>query len=164
VGNNMGVDVAAIASLVSAVSQTASSFSGINNAKREASAKVAEGNIAAENKAREVLLKAAQARSSFLTSGLTLEGTPLAAIDDIFTVGLADINQIRSNTNVAASGIVSNARTKALKSAESSLSGVDWMGKDSVINTMTGGWSSRQGYTGGLDPKSGITWNSGRKL
>lgn len=129
----MGVEVAAIAS---ALAKTASSFAGINNAQREAKAKVAEGNIAAEDKARQVRMKAAAARSSFLTSGLTLEGTPLAAIDDIFTVGLADMNQMRKNTDVAARGIVGNARTKALESAASTLTSMDFGNVGGSIRTV----------------------------
>lgn len=95
-------------------------------AKAEASAVVAQGELDAANKAKEVQLRAARAQSSFLTSGLTLEGTPAAAIQGIFSVGLEDIDQITSNAGTQAKNIVSKARSDALANIMSTASGMDF--------------------------------------
>lgn len=102
-----------------------------SNAKNEANAIVAEGNIQAKNKAREIAYKAGTQRVSFLNSGLTLEGTPMNVIDQTFTTGLEDINQIASNYNNKAKGVISAARSKAISSMANSFAGFSLPGGSS---------------------------------
>lgn len=146
----------------------------------EAKATAKEGTLAAKNKAQQVKLKAASQQSSFLNSGLTLEGTPMSVIQSTFDVGLEDVNQILENygtnsknlTNQGKNALITGSaeaksafsagRSEALGTLVGGVSGLDFTGSGSVINSMTGGWSSSAGFTGGFDPSTGITWNSGR--
>lgn len=88
-------------------------------AKAEANAKVQEGTIAAKNKAKETLVNTARLQSSFLNSGLTLDGTPRSVIDAEFNQGLEDTNQIISNTNSVSKNIINKGRTQALSTIAS---------------------------------------------
>lgn len=111
-GDNMGIETI---SLIAAVGTTA--FSAINTmtqAKQQAKATVQEANLNMKNKARETALKAASVKTSFLNSGLTLDGTPASSIDDVFNVGLADIDLLRTNANRASKNIMSSARMSVL--------------------------------------------------
>ena len=93
--------------------------SATSAARKEAKATIAEGNIVAANKAKEVARKAATQRVSFLNSGLTLEGTPMNVIDSGFAAGLEDINQIRANYNTRAKNQISAGRTSAISALAS---------------------------------------------
>lgn len=86
----------------------------IRAAEKQAQAVVAQGNIQAKNKAKQIQRQASRAKVSFLQSGLTLEGTPITAIESIFDTGLEDINLIRTNTNTQAKNILSQARNRAI--------------------------------------------------
>ena len=108
----------------------------IKQSKAQAQAAIAEGNIAAQNKAKETQLKAARLQSSFLSSGLTLEGTPQSVIDDTFNTGLTDLGQIKSNYDNKAKNIISAGRTEALGKLASGFSGVDWGGVGSSVNSV----------------------------
>lgn len=82
-------------------------------AKREAQAVVNAANVEASNKALEVERRAAGAKTSFLQSGLLLEGSPSAAIESIFTTGQQDVNQIVENANVRSRNIIRSGRNQA---------------------------------------------------
>lgn len=97
--------------------------SEMSQSRREAKAIIAEGNIAASNKAKEVARKAASQQVSFLNSGLTLEGTPMNIIDSTFNTGLEDINQTLSNYNTAAKNKISGGRTAFIGSLASGFTG-----------------------------------------
>lgn len=152
-----------------------SAVSTMTQARSEAKAKTQEAEIAAKNTAKEVAVKAGALQSSFLSSGLSLEGTPGSAISNVFKTGLEDIDLIRSNANTQSKNIMSAASNKVMgdimgTAGNIGLGGFDSMtggrvtGSKSVINTITGGYTSSSGMTGGFDPKTGITWNSGRKF
>jgi len=83
-------------------------------ANREAKALIQEGNIQSRNKAKEVAYRASKAKVSFLNSGLTLEGTPINALEGIFSSGIEDINIIGENANTRAKNVISAARTQAI--------------------------------------------------
>jgi hypothetical protein len=108
----------------------------IQQSKAQAKAAIAEGNIAAQNKAKETQIKAARLQSSFLSSGLTLEGTPQNVIDDTFNVGLTDLGQIKSNYDNKAKSIISAGRTEALGKLASGFSGMGWSGGGSSVNSV----------------------------
>ena len=109
--NEMGIETIAIIGL--SLFQAKASMDA---AEDQAQAGIDQANIQSENKAKEVRIKAARQRSSFLNSGLTLEGTPLSAINSTFNSGIADINQITSNANKSSKNLISNARTEAITS------------------------------------------------
>jgi hypothetical protein len=113
----MGLETAAFIGL--------SVFSGmqqVSAAKKEAKATISEGNIALKNKAKEVAQKAAAQRTSFLNSGLTLEGTPDNIISATFNTGLEDLNLMSSNYNTKAKSQISAGRSAALSSYASAFS------------------------------------------
>ncbi len=111
-----GTAIFAAASIASARSTTSA-------AKAEAKAVVQQGTLAAKNKALETVAGTARLRSSFLNSGLTLEGTPNAVINAAYTTGLEDIGQISKNANTKSKNIMSAARTKAITQLISAASG-----------------------------------------
>jgi uncharacterized protein involved in outer membrane biogenesis len=90
-------------------------------AKAEAKAITQEGALNAANKARETRIKAARIKSSFLQSGLELEGTPSAAISDTFNVGIADTEQIIKNANTRSRNVMSSAFNSAVSGIASSV-------------------------------------------
>ena len=73
-----------------------------------------KGELETKNKAKEVARKTGQVKTSFLQSGLTLEGTPETSLAGIFDAGLEDIKLIKSNTDTQAKNIISAARTNAI--------------------------------------------------
>lgn len=91
-----------------------SAFSQMQSAKAQAKAITQEGALNAANKARETRIKAARVKSSFLSSGLELEGTPMSAISDTFNVGIADTSQIIKNANFQSRNTMSQARSKVI--------------------------------------------------
>lgn len=95
----------------------------MRTAESQAKATVRQGELAAGEKAKETRLRAARVQSSFLNSGLTLEGTPMMAIQDTFSTGLADVDQIRENANASSKNIISQGRAEALGTIASSVSG-----------------------------------------
>lgn len=88
--------------------------SQMNNAEKMAKQTVREGEIVAKEKAKEVRYKVARQTSSFLNSGLTLEGTPQDVIGETFSTGLDDINKIRSNYTTKSKNYISQGRTEAI--------------------------------------------------
>lgn len=109
----------------------------INQAKKQAKATVREGEIVADNKARDVMRQAARQRSSFLTSGLTLEGTPENVIGQTYDTGLQDVNLIRSNVNTQSKNIIGQARSQMLSNIMGTVSGFamgSGAGFESTIN------------------------------
>lgn len=95
----------------------------IKQSKAEAQSIVDQADLAAASKAKETKLKAARIQSSFLTSGLTLEGTPMSTIQSTFDTGLEDVNQITTNANTQAKQTISAGRTGALTSLASTAMG-----------------------------------------
>jgi len=115
----MGLETAAL------IFSVISAGAGMMNASAEAKATIKEGNIVASNKAKETQLKAAKLQSSFLSSGLTLEGTPGAAAGRACRTGMEDIEQIRSNYNTKAENIISSGRLKAITTLAAGFAGAD---------------------------------------
>tara|TARA_R110000851_G_scaffold246062_1_gene398765 strand:- start:6495 stop:6962 length:468 start_codon:yes stop_codon:yes gene_type:complete len=122
-----------------------SAVSSIGAAEDQAEATVEQANLEAENKAKQVRLKAASQQVSFLNSGLTLDGTPLSAIQNTFDTGISDVNQITSNANTQAKNIISSARTDAIGSIAGSFAGASFGGGDifgSAVDTAGFGLNS----------------------
>lgn len=106
----MGIETFILAAKV------ASAISGFMGARQQAKATVAEGKLEAERRRDVVKAEAAQQKTSFLSSGLTLAGTPQDVLESTFTTGIADVNQIISNANRQSKNIMSQARTNFLGS------------------------------------------------
>jgi hypothetical protein len=117
----MGVETALIigSTLLKAGSQ-------MSAAQDAADAEVGRANLEAENKAKQTRYRAASQQLSFLNSGLTLEGTPMSAIQSTFRVGLEDIDLIRSNATKKAKNFLSEGRSQAIGSIASGFSGLEF--------------------------------------
>lgn len=103
----MGIEVAIAMAVMSAVNT-------MHTAGKEAKAVTKQAQLDAKNKAISTKAKAAMQKTSFLSSGFTLEGTPMNVLDSTFTTGQQDISQIISNANTKSKNIISSARSKAL--------------------------------------------------
>lgn len=133
-------------SVVSAASQ-------VSSAKKQAKATIAEGNIVAANKAKDIARKTATQRVSFLNSGLTLEGTPMNAIDSTFNTGLEDIAGISNAYNMQAKNQIAAGRSAAIGSL---VGGLSSFAMPSIGSSATFGTNS----FGGLNQAIGSGFNS----
>lgn len=108
----------------------------IANASAQNAALAKEGDLAAQEKSKQVRYAAARQTASFLNSGLTLDGTPQDVLDDTFNTGLADINNIRDNyntrignttsaANAASKQAIGAGRAQAIGTIASSFAGAD---------------------------------------
>lgn len=140
-----------------------SAASQVSQAKKQAKATIAEGNIVAANKAKEVARKTAAQRVSFLNSGLTLEGTPMSVMESTFNTGLEDIGQISQNYNRIAKSQISAGRTSALSTMASSFAGASMPSMGSTtFGDIGAGFSSMSQGTGfgtGFDVSQSIRNN-----
>ena len=78
--------------------QVAKAIGDYNQAKSQAKSIKEQGKQAAATRAQEIRALAAEQRVSYLASGLELEGTPMAVINDTYNTGLEDIKAINSST------------------------------------------------------------------
>ncbi len=164
----MGIETAIILSVASTALQT---FSTLSSAKKEAKATVAQGNIELANKAIDIRRKAASAQTSFLNSGLTLEGTPMAAISNIFGAGQQDIAQMSGLYNTKSKNIISSARSKAISDIAGKVSGFAAGGgfegfgsgfSSGFENAATIGTGAQVGSIGNIGiTGTGLPWQSG---
>lgn len=83
------------------------------NAKSQAESLAKEGALVAREKGKETQARAGATRLSYLSAGLTMEGTPDAVANDIFNIGLEDIRQIGSNYATRSRNIVDEILGKA---------------------------------------------------
>jgi len=111
-------------------------------AKKEASAITEEARLQAENKARDTVREAGKLQSSFLSSGLTMEGTPMEVLKRTYQYGREDINQIAKNANARSKNIMTKARTEMLEGMTGLLKGIDFGGGSSVLDDLSGGSSA----------------------
>lgn len=111
-----------LATLASVAFAAISAKSQMKQAKSQAEAIARQGTLEAKNKARETVYKAANLRQSFLSSGLTLEGTPMSVINETINTGQEDISQIIANANARAKNTMSAGRTAALNKLGSAFS------------------------------------------
>lgn len=93
---------------------TISAASSMNQAGKQAKAVVAQGNVALAEKAKSIRYAAAKQTTSFLNSGLTLEGTPNTVIGETFDTGLLDLKNMSAGYNSQAKNIIGQARADAI--------------------------------------------------
>lgn len=116
----MGIETILFASLtglsaISKMSQARDEAKSITrNAEMANEADRVEGELAIGEKAKEIRQKAAAQKSSFLSAGLLLDGTPEVVIGETFSTGLEDIENIRKgyNTRMTSRTSVANAQSK----------------------------------------------------
>lgn len=89
-------------------------ISQMNAAEAQAKETVKEGNLAASQEAIKVKYAAAKQTASFLSSGITLEGTPMDVVNETFKTGQQDIDNIRQNYDSKAKQQISSGRSQAI--------------------------------------------------
>lgn len=99
-------------------------ISSLMSAQNNAEAAVQQGNIAMENKAKETRYRAARQTVSFLNSGIEMEGTPSLVVDETYTTGLKDIQQIGANANAQSSNFIAQGRSEAISAIVGGMSGM----------------------------------------
>lgn len=137
----MGIETVLFAAFVGlqAVSQIQAgqkkAEAAVVSAEAEAASLREEGELTKSERAKALRLKSARQVSSFLTSGLSLEGTPSDVLSETFETGIADIRNIGKNFqtsidnrirqgNAQSSQFISESRTQAIGTIASGFSGV----------------------------------------
>lgn len=92
-----------------------SAYGEVRGARKEAKAKTAEANLQAKERLKSTQISAGKQKTAFLSSGLGIEGTPLAVIENTLKTGGEDIDQIIANANMASSNIMSAGRARAVE-------------------------------------------------
>ena len=125
-------------SAVSAISQISNASSQANmvenNAIAKSNALKTEGDLAVQQKAKEVRLTAARQTASFLSSGLTMEGTPTDVINETFSTGIADVQNIGKNYQTQ--------RTNVLSGGAADAKSINNAGRTAAINTIASSFTS----------------------
>ena len=148
----MGIETAIIVGLAAVQAQQ-----GLKQSKDQAERIIDKANIETAEKGKQVRAKGAAARSSFLSSGFELEGTPMSAIDGIFKTGLEDIEVISSSANRQANSTVRAGRIGALTTMAGAFAGMDFGSGSLFGKAATSGASgvgqglNSMGFTGAAD-------------
>lgn len=103
--------------MIASIGMQAASINENNkNAKKQASALRAEGELKANERAKQTKQLVGRQKASFLNSGISLVGSETSGlvIEDTYKTGLEDISQIRENYGNAASNVLSQARSQML--------------------------------------------------
>lgn len=126
------------------------------NVAAQAGAIKTESELATKERAKELRLRVARQTSSFLSSGLTLEGTPTTVLEETFQVGTEDIQNIAKNAqtsidnlvaggNLRSESIVAQGRTKAISTITSTAA--TFAGGDIFGSSISGGGGGTVGTT-----------------
>lgn len=134
----------------------------VSNANKAAKATIQEGDIAEANKAKDIARQAGALTNSFLSSGLTLEGTPKSSIDSIYDTGVDDLNQISTNYNNKAKSQIAAGRTSAIEDLASGFGEAAFGGGSSSIDAPAFGDGSyvdmKLNSFGGTDLGESMPW------
>lgn len=87
----------------------------LKTGKAAAKAAVQQGDYQVQQTADQTLRSAGTLKTSFLQSGLSLEGAPMDVLTQAFAKGQTDIGRIATNANATAKNDINSARTKALE-------------------------------------------------
>lgn len=90
--------------------------------------------------ADQTVRQAGSLKTSFLQSGLTLEGGPMDVLTQAFNKGQTDIGRIAASANITAKNDINTARTKALQGLAGSAGSA--FAFTSFANDFGGGFSS----------------------
>lgn len=132
------------------------------NAEAEAASKKVEGELVSKEKAKQIRNAAARQTSSFLSAGITLDGTPMDVLNETFSTGIDDITNIGnnynnsinstiSNANAQSKNIMSSARSQVISDIAGSFAGGSFGGDlfgSASFGMKTGGQSL---FNGGID-------------
>lgn len=80
-----------------------------------AKAAVQQGQYTIQNQADNTVRAAGKLQTSFLNSGISIDGGPMDVITQALTKGTTDIQRTADNVNTTAKNDISAARTKALE-------------------------------------------------
>ena len=154
----MGVETLLIASAVGLGLGAVNGMMGVESAEDEANDIVREGSLQAEKRRNIAIAQASQQKVSFLSSGLSLEGTPMQVISSTLQTGKSDVNQIIQNYNTKSSNIMSQARSQAIGSMiTGTMTGFQaGGGMNSLMGAFSGGASG-----GGSGLFTGVGGNTG---
>ncbi len=94
----------------------ASSVAKIHQARQTGKAIVKQGALEATRRKHQIIAKAAKQKTSFLSSGLTLQGTPQSVLESTFTIGKQDVEQGISTANTQARNVLRSAQVEAIGS------------------------------------------------
>lgn len=136
----MGLETILFASLVglSAVSKMSAAEDQAKAVKRNAEAQARalkdEGELASKEKAKQIRHTVARQTSSFLSSGITLEGTPMDVLGETYKTGLEDIDNITKGYNTNISNTISSANAQSKNIISSA--------RNEVIGDIMGSFSS----------------------
>jgi vacuolar-type H+-ATPase subunit H len=108
----------------------------IEQGKAQASAYAQQGTYQAKQIADNTVRKAGTLQTSFLQSGITLDGGAQEVLSQAFGQGTTDINRTIDNANNQSKNIMNQARTKALSSM-ASMATMAAMGGGSVGGGLT---------------------------
>lgn len=153
-GEIVGVETIAIAGFTAL-----SAYEKIQEGNSAAKAATQEGEYQITNAANDTVRQAGRLRSSFLSSGLTLDGGPLAAITQAFNAGNTNIARIAQNANNRSSNAMNAARSKALSTIASGAMG--------AMGGMGGGMfdaSSAAGYSGSSTELNDFDWETSQGM
>lgn len=121
------------------------------NAAAAASSLTQEGINAATERGRQTAVKASSQRVSFLNAGLTMDGTPQAAVGNTINLGSADVAQIGANYATRATNsvndILGRARAQNIELANRA-QGIATDSKMSLLKSVGG--DVMQAYSSGL--------------
>lgn len=139
----MGVETAIIVGGLS----LAKGIGDYNQAKSSARATAREGQIAIENRKKEIQNLVAKQKIGYLQSGVELEGTAQAVMQDTYKTGIADVKDIASATNKSIKNQLTAARAQLLGSIASSA-----VSAYSLYSLSTMGAENMAGLTEGYNP------------
>ena len=139
----MGIETAVIVGGLS----LAKGVGEYNQAKSAARATAREGAIAVENRKKEIQNLVARQKIGYIQSGVELEGTPQAVMQDTYNTGIADMEAIAGSYNQRIKNSLTAARAQLLGSiAQAGVSAysIYSMGQTAGIENMAGqssGWN-----------------------
>lgn len=136
----MGIETALIVGGL----QLASSIGQYNQAKSDARTTAKEGAIAINNRKREIQQVAAKQKIGYLQSGVELEGTAQAVMQDTYNTGIQDVNAISSSYNQSIKNQLTQARANLLGGIGGSAMSLSSLSSGSGLEDMSGqssGWN-----------------------
>jgi hypothetical protein len=96
--------------------QLAKGVGEYNQAKSSARATAREGEIAVENRKKEIMQLVAKQKVGYIQSGVELEGTAQAVMQDTYNTGIADMEAIAGSYNQNIKNSLRAARAQLLGS------------------------------------------------
>lgn len=103
-----------IGSLFEGISTAFSSIGDFNNAKSSARWFADEGKQIAKNRIQQIVDLSALQKNAYIRSGVELEGTPQAVMQDTYNIGLQDVQSIQSSYQKRIDNAMKQARANLI--------------------------------------------------